>query len=177
MIEYTVKKSIKAKNMRITIRPDESVTVTIPHRMSREKAEQFVQEKRSWIENVLRGLRLRPKPVCTLPKACARDYKTHKDEALRIAVRRLEHFNAVYGFSWKNVAIKNTRSRWGSCSRLGNINFNYRIAFLPPDLADYLVVHELCHLGQMNHSPKFWKLVGKTIPEYPVLRRQLRRLD
>jgi hypothetical protein len=75
----------------------------------------------------------------------------------------------------KNTAlIKNTSSRWGSCSRLGNLNFNYKIVFLPPELQDYLVVHELCHLGQFNHSQSFWNLVKKTIPEYLRLRKNLR---
>lgn len=176
MIGYTIKKSTKAKSLRITIHPDESVIVTVPHRMSMEKAEQFVREKRGWIEDALYRLRRRPKPAYLLPKASAEDYGAHKDEALRIALARLAHFNAVYGLSWKNVTIKNTKSRWGSCSRLRNINFSYRIAFLPPHLQDYLVVHELCHLGQMNHSPKFWKLVARAIPEYVDARRVLKKI-
>jgi predicted metal-dependent hydrolase len=177
MPTYTIRKSKRAKNLRITIRPDESVIVTVPHRMSMEKAERFVREKRTWIEGVLDRLRRRPKPAYELPKASAQGYRTHKEEALLIARERLAHWNAVYGFSWKRVTIKNTKTRWGSCSRLGNINFSYRIAFLPPHLQDYLVVHELCHLGQMNHSPKFWKLVEKTMPDYAPCRRELRRLQ
>ena len=74
------------------------------------------------------------------------------------------------------VSIKNTKSRWGSCSKKGNLNFNYKIALLPPALADYLVVHELCHLKEFNHSEKFWKLVLDIMPDYKKLKRELKSI-
>ena len=74
------------------------------------------------------------------------------------------------------MSIRKQKSRWGSASkRSGNLNFNYRIAFLPPALADLLVVHELCHLIEANHSKRFWAQVSRAIPEYQALRRELRR--
>ena len=82
-------------------------------------------------------------------------YLKHKEVARTLVRERLEYFNAFYGYEYKRIAIKNHKSRWGSCSKKGNLNFNYRIALLPSELADYIVVHELCHLGEFNHSPKF----------------------
>lgn len=102
------------------------------------------------------------------------DFLLHKESALIMVISRLEYFNKIYNFKFNKISIRNQSSRWGSCSRKGNINFNYRIALLPAELADYIIVHELCHLGEFNHSDKFWKLVEKTMPDWPVLRRRLR---
>lgn len=105
------------------------------------------------------------------------DYANHKVAAKQLAQDRLTYFNRQYGFTFKRVSIKNQASRWGSCSKLGNLNFHYRIATLPAQLADYVIVHELCHLQEMNHSKQFWQLVAKSIPDYRERRRQLRNRD
>jgi hypothetical protein len=88
---------------------------------------------------------------------------------------RLAYFNVHYKLSLRKVFIKNLKSRWGSCSSRGNLNFNYKILFLPPHLADYIVVHELCHLKHFNHSQDFWALVAETTPHYKPLRAMLRK--
>lgn len=98
-----------------------------------------------------------------------------REQARRLVENRLGYFNKFYNFKINRVAIKNTSSRWGSCSSLGNLNFNYKIIYLRPELADYLIVHELCHLGELNHSKKFWALVGQTTPNYVEINRELRR--
>jgi hypothetical protein len=103
-------------------------------------------------------------------------YLATKEAARAHITARLTHFNTFYDFSWHRVSIKNTRRRWGSCSKLGNLNFCYRVALLPAELADYVVVHELCHLAQFNHSKAFWALVGKTVPEYKLLRARLQTI-
>jgi predicted metal-dependent hydrolase len=100
-------------------------------------------------------------------------YLRYKEAARTLVIERLEHFNTFYNFHYKRIFIKNHKSRWGSCSKQGNLNFNYRIVFLPPKLADYLIVHELCHLGEFNHSPRFWKLVERTLPDWKKRRKEL----
>jgi predicted metal-dependent hydrolase len=105
-----------------------------------------------------------------------RHYERHKEYARSVVHERLRHYQALYGYEYKKVFIRNTRSRWGSCSSIGNLNFNYKVALLPPALRDYVIVHELCHLQEFNHSPSFWALVARTIPEHRVLRRTLRRV-
>ncbi|MEK7562499.1 MAG: M48 family metallopeptidase [Patescibacteria group bacterium] len=104
-----------------------------------------------------------------------RRFTVKKRELARIFVEnRISYFNKIYKFEINRVVIKNTSTRWGSCSKKRNLNFNYKIIFLRPELADYLIVHELCHLGELNHSRKFWGLVKKTIPDYKEINRKLK---
>jgi predicted metal-dependent hydrolase len=105
-----------------------------------------------------------------------KQYLQYKEVARVLAKSRLAHYNTVYGFTINRVAIKNAKSRWGSCSKKGNLNFNYKIALLPLELADYVIVHELCHLGEFNHSPQFWKLVEKTLPNYKEIKNKFKGL-
>ena len=101
-------------------------------------------------------------------------YMANKEAARAFVHARLARFNQYYGYSLRKVFIKNLCSRWGSASSRGNLNFNYKIMLLPPGVADYVVVHELCHLQEFNHSPAFWALVAQTIPNYKTLRKALR---
>ena len=104
-------------------------------------------------------------------------YKLHKEAARILVHERLTHFNQHYNFAYNKVAIRNQRSRWGSCSRKGNLNFNYKLLDIPPHLADAVIVHELCHLKEMNHSKAFWALVAQTIPDHKERRHALARID
>ncbi|MGA2418298.1 MAG: M48 family metallopeptidase [Candidatus Staskawiczbacteria bacterium] len=98
-----------------------------------------------------------------------------REQARRFIENRINYFNGLYNFKINRIAIKNTTTRWGSCSSKKNLNFNYKIIYLRPALADYLIVHELCHLGEFNHSKRFWALVQKTIPDYIKINKELRR--
>jgi len=100
--------------------------------------------------------------------------KNYKELAINLADNRIKYFNSFYNFKINKVRIKNQKSRWGSCSKKRNLNFNYKIIYLKPKLADYLIVHELCHLGELNHSRRFWALVKKTIPDYRKVNREMR---
>ncbi len=109
-------------------------------------------------------------------KQPTKHYLAHKEVARAHVHARLAELNEHYHFTYKRVAIKNQKSCWGSCSAHGNLNFNYKIAFLPAHLADYVIIHELCHLAQLNHSPQFWALVATTCPEYRACRRELKQV-
>ncbi len=104
------------------------------------------------------------------------EYVIHRDRALVIAENRIAYFNRFYQFTINRIAIKNQKTRWGSCSKKGNLNFNYKIALLPAHLADYVIVHELCHLKEFNHSPAFWKLVAKTIKDYKKIKKEFKKI-
>ncbi|HVY72714.1 MAG TPA: M48 family metallopeptidase [Candidatus Paceibacterota bacterium] len=106
-----------------------------------------------------------------------KNYLKHKELARVLVHARILYFNQFYNVPLRKIFIKNHKSRWGSCSEKGNLNFNYKLAFLPPHLVDYIVVHELCHLHHFNHSPSFWALVAQTLPNHKALRLELRRLE
>ena len=90
---------------------------------------------------------------------------------------RLSHFNPHCFFKHGSISVRNQSSRWGSCSRRGTLSFNYRLLFLPPHLADYVIVHDLCHQHEMNHSKRFWEIVAQAIHDYLERRKQLRKLE
>ena len=95
-------------------------------------------------------------------------------QARRLFTRRLDHFAPHMGVQWQRLSLSNARTRWGSASSNGAIRLNWRLIHLPPDLIDYVVVHELAHLHEMNHSPRFWAHVEKILPDWTERRRQLR---
>ena len=99
----------------------------------------------------------------------------YRREAHSIFTERLAHWNAHYGFTWTRVAIKEQKTRWGSCSRQGALNFNWRLLLAPLPALDYVVIHELCHLREPNHAPRFWALVAQTCPDYREWRGWLRQ--
>jgi predicted metal-dependent hydrolase len=116
----------------------------------------------------------RTRRVRVTNKGPNRDYLALKEHARELVHARLAHFNQHYNFSYNRVSIKNTKTKWGSCSSKRNLNFSYKIITLPPELQDYLIVHELCHLSEMNHRKGFWDLVGETIPNPIALHTKLR---
>lgn len=121
----------------------------------------------------LKKRRIRRKRLSTVTK----HYLEHKELARSLAHSRLEHFNQHYNLAYKRVAIKNQRRCWGSCSSLKNLNFNYKIYFLPQHLRDYIIVHELCHLAELNHGQNFWNLVAQQIPDYQQCVAELKIID
>ena len=101
------------------------------------------------------------------------EYLANKERALSFVYARVALYNKIYNFNFNRISVKNQKTRWGSCSEKGNLNFNYRIVLLPIEMADYIIVHELCHLGELNHSPKFWNLVARAMPNYLEIRKRL----
>lgn len=90
----------------------------------------------------------------------------YSHQAKVIIRERLDYYHTYYPFPFHRIAIKNQKTRWGSCSTKGNLNFNWRLVMMPPEILDYIVVHELCHLKEMNHSPRFWAWVARQVPDY-----------
>lgn len=172
-IEYELKTSVRSRRMRLAIHRGGLLVVTIPSRMSEHMAERFIFEKADWILAKIELMKKKaPIEVKTISKV---ELKRLKVVARELVLRRLEYFNDYYRFTYHRVSFRNQKTRWGSCSRQGNLNFNVKIALLPARLADYIIVHELCHLKEMNHSPRFWKLVAQTFPDHKELRKELRK--
>jgi predicted metal-dependent hydrolase len=171
-IGYTLRRSSRARHMRLVIRHDGSLVVTAPHVFSLGRIEGFIADKAEWIRRTVAYFKSLPQGF--LLKTKRGDYVRHKEAARALAVRRLAHFNDFYGFDYKTISIRNQKTRWGSCSKSGSLSFNDKIALLPAELADYVIVHELCHLREFNHSAKFWDLVARTVPDYARLRKKLK---
>jgi len=107
-------------------------------------------------------------------------YLANKEAARALIHERVRHFMQHYGSKHSiavgSIAIRNQKSRWGSCSKKGNLNFNYKLIFLSPELRDYVIVHEICHLKEFNHGKGFWDLVAETVPEWKARRKELRKV-
>lgn len=173
-IEYALRVSRRARRIRLAIKPGGALLVTVPRAASRAQVEDFMLRNTRW---VIQGIESAKKfPHTGSLKGTHQEYRAHKESARTLAVERMAHFSEVYKITWGKISIRNQSSRWGSCSKKGNLNFNYKIALLPPHLADYVIVHELCHLKEFNHSQKFWDLVAETIPYHREARKQLTKI-
>lgn len=172
-IAYDLKKSSSAKRMRISVAAGGALSVTIPNRFPELFIERFLRERAEWIVRQIDQMRERGGLLARYGRA---HYFEHKEAARRLVQERLAYFNRHYGFSYGDISIRDQKTRWGSCSRSGNLNFNYKLAVAPEHIADYVIVHELCHCKEFNHSPAFWDLVARTIPNHREIRKQLNRL-
>lgn len=170
---YLWRVSTRARRIRITVAPGGVVTIVRPRAVPQVVAERFVARKEMWLARAIERMRrVTPAPS---PSALRADYRGRRAQALAFVVRRTAELNQRYGFLYRKVIVRNQRSRWGSCSRTGTLSFNYRILDLPQVLADYLIVHELCHLKEMNHSKRFWALVAQVAPDYRTHRLAIKR--
>lgn len=163
---YTIIRSSR-KSISLEITPKGQVLVRCPRRMPTEEVRRFVTGKASWIEKHLNALSPVPSPLT--------------EEEIRDLIRRAKEYipqRAAYfapkvGVTYNRITIRSQRTRWGSCSSKGNLNFNCLLMLAPPEVLDYVVVHELCHRKEMNHSGKFWAEVERVLPDYPLRRKWL----
>lgn len=168
---WSLKRSRRAKYMRLRVHPGGVVVLTVPFASPHSAIRAFLSNQTEWLKRAV----ARMMQYKALPVKGRRDYLKHKEEARAFLHERTLYWNSMYNFQFQRIAIKNTRRTWGSCSRKGNLNFSYSLLFLPRELADYVVVHELCHLTHPNHSRSFWAEVARTIPDFQACRQELRR--
>jgi predicted metal-dependent hydrolase len=181
---YTLKTSTRAHHLRITVSYDGSVTLTKPLKTPLHKAESFLASRTDWITSVQKQLerrRIRHEKLYGAPIQLPRlrrgtaAYRAAQKEARTRVAGIVEAYAAKGGFTYASIAIRNQKTRWGSCSRTGTLSFNYRLIYLTPEELAYLVVHELSHTKHHNHGAGFWKEVERFMPEYKELRRSLKR--
>ena len=160
------------KSIGIQIKEDLSVTVRAPYGVSEREIERILKEKEAWIlkslgkmrkENEARHGRKDATPIDYLSSAELKDLK--KRAAVYIPAR-VAHFATLMGVDYGRIAIRCQKTRWGSCSSKGNLNFNLLLMLTPEEVIDYVVVHELCHRLEMNHSKAFWREVENVLPDY-----------
>jgi len=166
---YTLIRS-QRKTISIQITPAGDVLVRCPKRCAKGEVDFFVRSKRSWIEKHLTAMAQRPPPpVLTQP-----EIRELADRALEILPQKVRHFAEILGVSYGRITIRSQRTRWGSCSAKGNLNFNCLLMLCPEAVQDYVVIHELCHRKEMNHSDVFWAEVERFCPDYRVHRKWLK---
>ena len=169
MIPYTLVRSDR-KTLSIVIKPTGEVEVRCPKKCSRRDVEAFLVSKEAWIKGHLEKIAERP-AVAVLSEA---ERKTLAKQAAQILPSKVQHFAAEIGVSYGRITIRSQRTRWGSCSAKGNLNVNCLLMFCPEEVMDYVVVHELCHRKELNHSAAFWAAVEKVCPDYRVHRKWLK---
>lgn len=173
MFSYQLKKTKRAKRIRLTVRSDGKVTITTPLWITGNLIERFLREKEKWIQNKIQFFKDTESKRAR--KFSTKDYLENKSRALTLARDRIAFYNQIYGFAFNKIFIKNQKTRWGSCSIKRNLNLNYKILFLPQKYQDYIIVHELCHLQELNHSKNFWALVKKGVPDYLNIKKELHK--
>jgi len=161
-VEYELIRSDR-KTVGLQIR-DGRLIVRAPRRMSRQAVEAILAEKRSWIENHLR--KAREQLMNEAPKLSSSELYSLAQKALDVIPERVKHYAALVGVDYGRVTIRAQKTRWGSCSTKGNLNFNCLLMLAPPETLDAVVVHELCHRKVMDHSPAFYAEVLRVMPDY-----------
>lgn len=173
-VDYKIKRYRRSRSVRIRIDGAGEVKVSAPLRVSLRMIAELVKSKLAWIQEVRSKLQLMS--VNKIGEGTISEYRQNKRAALKLVQAKLAYFNVHYGFTIGKLSIRNQQSRWGSCNRVGNLSFNYRVIMLSPELQDYLVVHELCHIVEHNHGPAFWRRMQETLPNAQQLRKELRKL-
>ena len=146
----------------------------MPYGIPNSQVLAFVEKNRDWIEKHLAELRSREEQGKTVSRLTMDEIRDLAAQARQYIPERVRYYASVIGVDYGRITIRNQRSRWGSCSQKGNLNFNCLLMLAPPEVIDSVVVHELCHRREMNHSSRFYELVYKAMPDYDRWNRWLK---
>ena len=174
-IEYELIRS-RRKTLAVEIRPDGRLIVRAPLRLPQREIDRFLSDKSDWIRShrakVLKSkAQEEANPVLPLTDLQLRGLRKRAGVAF---AERVAYFAPLVGVNYARITVRSQKTRWGSCSSKGNLNFNCLLLLAPPEVLDYVVVHELCHRKEMNHSARFWAEVARVIPDYKVRRKWLK---
>ncbi len=168
-LSYTLVRSSR-KTVAVQITPEGEVILRCPRRLSETQARAFLESKRGWIEGHLAKIKAQPQ----LPPFTGEELEKMAKALAPVLQERLSFFAPQVGVTYGRVTIRRQRSCWGSCSARGNLNFNCLLTRVPPEVLDYIVVHELCHRKELNHSAAFWHLVEQVLPDWRARERWLK---
>lgn len=172
MVQYELIRSSR-KTIAIQIKADGRVIVRAPMGTARSAIEQFLSSKRNWIEKHLAVLHQRQAQA--EPPLSQDQLQELANSALLDIPCRVKHYAPLVGVDYGRITIRAQKTRWGSCSAKGNLNFNCLLMLCPEAIRDYVVVHELCHRIELNHSTKFWCEVSRVMPDYALRRKWLKK--
>ncbi|MEI9966567.1 MAG: YgjP-like metallopeptidase domain-containing protein [Candidatus Moraniibacteriota bacterium] len=169
-VTVRVRRSRQSRHLRLTVSAGGRITLSGPRSASDRSLKRFLTERHAWLVRCYREMKRVP---ASEPVLSGKALEEAKERARVLVETRLAYFNRLYNFRWGPGHYPCQKTLWGSCSPAGNLSFNYRLIDLPPSLADYVIVHELCHLEALDHSRRFWKLVERALPDYALRRRKL----
>lgn len=175
VIQYDLVRTDR-KTVALYVRPDGRIEVRAPLRASKTYIDGFVKSKQDWIGKNTARL-IQRKSARKVIKLTADEEIQYRKKAKEYFTLKCIYFAALMGVRHGMVKINGAKTRWGSCNRKGDINFTYRLLFAPEDVIDYVVVHELAHTKEMNHSNNFWSVVAQTMPDYQERRKRLREFE
>lgn len=161
----------RRKTIAIQIDREGQVIVRTPYGITKRQVEEFLDEKKDWILQTRQRVEKRKTEQIPISEEVRRE---GIERAKRIFPERTAYFAKRMGVDYGRITIREQKTRWGSCSSKGNLNFNWKLVLLAPELLDYVVVHELAHRREMNHSVAFWKVVEAELPDYRERRRRLK---
>ena len=161
----------RRKTIAIQIDREGQVIVRTPYGITKRQVEEFLDEKKDWILQTRQRVEKRKTEQIPISEEVRRE---GIERAKRIFSERTAYFAKRMGVDYGRITIREQKTRWGSCSSKGNLNFNWKLVLLDPELLDYVVVHELAHRREMNHSAAFWKVVEAELPDYWERRARLK---
>jgi len=154
------------KTIGLEVKEDGRVLVRAPVGFPMADIRRFVSDHEDWIQKHLELVRKRAQQPVPRDRLTMDEIRALAEKAKKVIPERVEHYAPLVGVTYGRITIRNQKSRWGSCSAKGNLNFNCLLMLTPPDVIDSVVVHELCHRKEMNHSKRFYAEVLRVYPEY-----------
>ena len=164
MMEYTVIRSNR-KTLALQIKDGELV-VRAPRRAKQAEINAMIEQHRPWIEKHLKKAEENRQAAEALPPLTSEEIHALADQALKVIPERVRYYAPLVGVTYGRITLRNQRTKWGSCTAQGNLNFNCLLMLTPPEVLDSVVVHELCHRKEMNHSDRFYTEVLRVFPDY-----------
>lgn len=163
------------KTIGLQVKENGAVLLRVPNRLSAHELQDFLNREQSWIWQKTEQMQSRIKQRETTGATPVDELSREELEKIKEKIgSRVSYYSKIMGVTVGKITIRNQKTRWGSCSSKGNLNFNYQLYYLPNELLDYVVVHELSHRRHMNHSAEFWTEVEKYCPDYKTYRKQLK---
>ena len=156
----------RRKTLSMQVKGDGQVEIRAPLRTSDADIRRFLETHRRWLEKHLQKAQALQQAKAGVRKLTAAETAELKKKAKRILPERVAYWAPLIGVRPGRIAVRCQKTRWGSCSTKGNLNFNCLLMLAPEGVIDYIVVHELCHLKHMNHSKRFYAEIEKVLPDY-----------
>ena len=164
----------RRRTIAVQIKEGGRVVVRTPCFVSRAQVEKFLEERRDWIIKNQKALKEVHEQKLRITEEMRRE---GIEKAKKILPERVKYYACLMGVTYGRITIREQKTRWGSCSGRGNLNFNWKLTLMPNELLDYVVVHELAHRTEMNHSRNFWRIVEQVLPDYQERRRRLKEMS